>query len=175
MTLRHNEIRHITAKLLDEVCVNVRSEPILMALDGEQSQYRTANRSREARLDISATGFWTPGQRAFFDIRVFDLSARRYRGLELSKCFKRNEDEKKRHYHERVNTVEYGTFSPLVFSTNGGMGRECGAFYKRLSEMIAGKTECSSPTNYQLHQIKDLIQFATINFALYQRRMPIVQ
>ena len=65
VTLRHNEIRDITAKLLDEVCVNVRSEPILMALDGEQSQYRTANRSREARLDISATGFWTPGQREF--------------------------------------------------------------------------------------------------------------
>ena len=140
VTLRHNEIRDITSKLLDEVCVNVRNEPSLFDLNGdEQMQHRTANRSKEARLDISATGFWTPGQRAFFDIRVFDLNARRYRGLELSKCFRRNEEEKKRHYNERVNIVEYGTFSPLVFSTNRGMGRECGIFYKRLSGMIAEK------------------------------------
>ena len=68
-----------------------------MSLDGEAMRNKTANRRDEARLDISATGFWTPGQRAFFDIRVFDLSARRYRGLELSKCLQRNEDEKKRH------------------------------------------------------------------------------
>lgn len=29
--------------------------------------------------------------------------------------------------------------SLFVFSTNGGMGRECGAFYKRLSEMMVEK------------------------------------
>ena len=95
-------------------------------------------------MDISATGFWTPGQRAFFDIRVIDLSTRRYRGLELSKCFQRNEDENKRHYNKRVNIVEHGTFSPLVYSTNGGMGRERHTFYKRLAEMIAEKRVCLS-------------------------------
>ncbi|XP_066919036.1 uncharacterized protein [Clytia hemisphaerica] len=139
VTLRHNEVRDITAKLLDEVCVNVRNEPRLITLDGEGLTHKTANTSEGARLDVSATGFWTPGQRAFFDIRVFDLSARRYRGLELSKCFQRNENEKKRHYNERVNSVENGTFTPLVFSTNGGMGRECQTFYKRLAVMLAEK------------------------------------
>ena len=45
-----------------------------------------------------------------------------------------NEKEKKRQYNERVLEVEHGSFTPLVFSSNGGMGRECSTFYKRLSE-----------------------------------------
>lgn len=139
VTLRHNEIRDLTSIMLNEVCPDVRREPRLVEMDGEHLTHRTANRSQEARLDISATGFWTPGQRAFFDIRVFDLNARRYRGLELEKCFRRNEGEKKRHYNERVNNIENGTFTPLVFSTSGGMGRECKTFYKRLCEMMAEK------------------------------------
>ena len=138
VTLRHNEIRDLTSIMLNEVCPDVRREPRLVEMDGEHLTYRTANRSQEARLDISATGFWTPGQRAFFDIRVFDLNARRYSGLGLEKCFRRNESEK-RHYNERVTNIENGTFTPLVFSTSGGMGRECKTFYKRLCEMMAEK------------------------------------
>ena len=37
--------------------------------------------------------------------------------------------EKKRHYNKRVTAYENGTFTPLVFSTTGGMGRECKTFY----------------------------------------------
>ena len=33
--------------------------------------------------------------------------------------------------------VKQGTFSPLVFSINGGMGGECQAFYSRLTELLA--------------------------------------
>ena len=101
----------------------------------------TANRSEGARLDVSAVGFWTPGQRVFLDVRVFDLNAQRYRGLELQKCFKRNEMEKKKKYNERVLHIEHGTFTPLVFSTNGGMGDECAMFYKRLSALISEKRD----------------------------------
>ena len=35
--------------------------------------------------------------------------------------------------------VEHGTFTPLVMSATGGMGRECQKFYTRLSESIAEK------------------------------------
>ena len=70
MTLRHNEVRDFTGKLLNEVCKDVRKEPSLLALNGEQMNHRRANKNDEARLDISATGFWTPGQRVFLDVRV---------------------------------------------------------------------------------------------------------
>eukprot|EP00794_Sanderia_malayensis_P019778 gene19778-biopygen16424 len=139
ITLRHNEVRNITADLLNEVCRDVKVEPLLNELNGDELQERATNRSREARLDVSAASFLVAGQKAFFDIRVFDLNARRYSSLELAKCCLTNEAEKKRHYKERVLQVENGTFTPLVFSTNGAMGRECQIFYKRLSEMIPEK------------------------------------
>ena len=139
VTLRHNELRDITASLLKEICHDVRTEPQLMEVNGEVFAQRTANTRPEARLDISALGFWTPDQRAFFDIRVFNLHAQRYRCLELKRCFERNEKEKKRHYNERVLQVENGTFTPLVFASNGAMSRECQAFYKRISEIVAEK------------------------------------
>ena len=35
--------------------------------------------------------------------------------------------------------MEQGCFMPLVFSANGGMGRECKKFYSVLAEMITSK------------------------------------
>ena len=35
--------------------------------------------------------------------------------------------------------VEHGSFTPLVMSATGGMGRECKKFYARLAEMISHK------------------------------------
>ena len=70
-SLRHNEIRDITAGLLTEVCSNVEIEPSLQPLSGERFAYRSANVQDDARLDIKARGFW--GERhqcAFFDVRV---------------------------------------------------------------------------------------------------------
>ena len=144
VTLRHNEVRDITTSLLNEVCKDVRKEPPLIQLTGETFEQRTANTSDEARLDVSALGFWTTGQRVFCDIRVFDHNAQRYGNTELKKCFSKNEEEKKKKYNARVLNVENGTFTPLVFSVNGGMGRECKKFYSRLTEMIAEKRNISN-------------------------------
>ena len=131
VSLRHNEIRNIYP--------DVRQEPSLIQLENEQFNERTAAKSDESRLDVSALGFWITGQQVFCDVRVFDLNAQRYRETELKNCYKKNEDEKKKKYNERVLQVENGSFTPLVFSTHGGMGRECKKFYQRLAELIAAK------------------------------------
>ena len=47
-----------------------------------------------------------------------------------------NEKEKKRIYNERIMQVEHGTFTPLMMSATGGMGRESSKFYSRLSDLI---------------------------------------
>ena len=53
---------------MTEVCHNVCTEPHLQPLSGESLAYSTANTDDEARLDISAPGFWgARHQRAFFD------------------------------------------------------------------------------------------------------------
>ena len=53
-SIRHNELHDITAALLSEVCHNVRTEPNLQPLSGEQFHYRSANVEDGARLDVSA-------------------------------------------------------------------------------------------------------------------------
>ena len=37
--------------------------------------------------------------------------------------------------------IEHGTFTPLVFTTTGGMEKECLRFHSRLTELIATKKE----------------------------------
>ena len=77
VTIRHNDLRDLTAKILSKVCNDIEIEPKLVPLSGEDLINRTANRSNEARLDadIRARGFWGKGQQAFFDLMVFNLNA----------------------------------------------------------------------------------------------------
>ena len=51
-----------------------------------------------------------------------------------------HENNKKNMYNARVLQVEKATFTPLVFSTTGGMGQEATKFYKQLAGKIANKT-----------------------------------
>jgi hypothetical protein len=55
----------------------------------------------------------------------------------LSQCYRRNELEKRRAYDERIREVEHGKFSPLVFSTAGGVGATANVVY--IASLIAEK------------------------------------
>ena len=59
VTLRHDEVRDITALALAEVSKDVEVKPLLIPLNGET--FKTANKGSESRLDISANGFWIKG------------------------------------------------------------------------------------------------------------------
>ena len=111
----------------------------LIPLDNEHFHLRSAPTGDEARLDIKAGGFWRRGQNAFFDIRITHINSTSNRNLPTEEIFRRNEAEKKRNYMERVIEIEHSTFTPLVFGTNGGMGRECGLFIKNLATKLAVK------------------------------------
>ena len=114
-------------------------EPTLQQLTGESLHERTANITDDARIYIAARGFWISGQRAFFDIRVFNPIARQYESQELNKAYEINDREKKRQHNKRILEVEHGSFTPLVMTALGRMGREASKFYSRLSESIAEK------------------------------------
>ena len=57
-SIRHNEVRDITASLLTEVCHDVLIEPHLQPITGELMSHRMANTEDQSRLDIAASGFW---------------------------------------------------------------------------------------------------------------------
>ena len=140
-TLRHNEIRDLTADLLAEVCSDVCMEP-------EQMRLASTTVEDGARVDIRARilgqGFWgCPQQRAFFYIKVFNPNAQTNRQHPLSSRYTFHEKAKKRMYEQRICDIEHGSFTPLVFSTTGGMGKAANIFYKRLASQIAKKTAIS--------------------------------
>ena len=56
-TIRHNEIRDLTASLLTEVCSNVAIEPHLQQLSGETFRLASNNTDDGARLDVRARGY----------------------------------------------------------------------------------------------------------------------
>ena len=140
-TIRHNEVRDLTANTLSEVCHNVIKEPLLQPVQGEILHliHNSANREEHARLDISARGFWNRSQLAFFDIRVFYPNAPSNQSTTTSAVYKKHENEKKRKCGQRVHEIERGVSTPLVFSTSGGMSKECTIFYQRLAALTADK------------------------------------
>ena len=85
-------------------------------------------------MDIKAGGFWARGVTAFFDVRVTHVNSKCYQSKPTSELFEEQEEEKKRKYQQRVLDVEMGSFTPLVFGTNGGMGKERQRFLKHLAD-----------------------------------------
>jgi hypothetical protein len=76
-SIRHNEIRDITANLLSEVCHGVGTEPSLQPLTGEQLRHRTANREDGARVDIVAENSGAEIDNAHFSMSRFLILSRR--------------------------------------------------------------------------------------------------
>ena len=139
-TIRHNEIRDITATLLTEVCHDVCVEPDLQPVTPNQLDGATANQQDGARLDISANGVWGGRfEKTYFDVRILNPLAPSNRNQGLSGMYRTHERAKKRAYEQRIQEVEHSSFTPLVLSANGGMGNEALTFYRRLASLLAEK------------------------------------
>ena len=54
----------------------------------------------------------------------------------LEQLYRLHENEKKRMYVSRVLEIEQATFTPLVLSTTGGIGRKCLRYRSRLTHRI---------------------------------------
>ena len=84
--LRHNHIQSAKANLLTEVCKDVHVEPQLQPLSGEMFSKKTAK-----KVDVSARGFYLTVSVTFFDVRVFNPTAKRYVHQELRISYEVNE------------------------------------------------------------------------------------
>ena len=76
-----------------------------------------------------------------------------------------NNNEKKRQYSRRVLEVEQGTFTPLVFTSTGGMAAdECKRFRSQLTELLALKRGDDYATT--ISWIRAKVSFAILRSAL---------
>ena len=73
---------------------------------------------------------------AFFDVRILHPNADSYRDMDLNQIYRQHETEKKSQYASRILEVEQATFTPLVFSTTGGVAAECKRYHSRLAELL---------------------------------------
>ncbi len=124
--MRQNEVRDITASLLTEVCHAVTIKPHLQSLSGGSFSHCSAITEDGAHLDVAMYRFWGGRfEKAFVDVLVFNPSAQSNCNGPLSSVYRRHEQEKRRLYDQRVREVMRATFTPLMLSTTGGMGRVC--------------------------------------------------
>ena len=143
--------------MLREVCHNVTVEPALQPVSEEVFQNRGSSTNEGARLDIAVDNFWEGGQR---DVRVFNPCAPTYRNLTLKSCYIRVEREKQRKFDDRIREMEFGSFSPLIFSTSGGYGPIAPTVYKRLATLISCKFNKSY--NSTINYIRCCLSFSLI-------------
>jgi hypothetical protein len=61
-----------------------------------------------------------------------------YKELTPKQIYRMHENEKYV-YNQRATGIERRTFTPLIFTTTGGMGEECKKYHSRLAELIAMK------------------------------------
>ena len=138
-------------------------EPALQPITDEELA-RGTNQAPDARLDIHCRGFWERQRAAIFDIRVCHSNADSYRDLSPKRIYWIHENEKKRKYNSRVTEIEQGTFTPLVFTTMGGMAEECLRYHSRLAELISAKRQESYATT--ISWVKAKVSFAILRSAL---------
>ena len=137
--MRHDDPTFFLAKCMKEVYCDVELEPPLQPLTGETLSHQSANTEPDAHADIWVRGFWSDGRNTLFNTRVFYPHAPSYRSRCLQSLYRKFESDKKREYGERINVVEHGSFTPLVFSACGGMGREAAVTIKKLAATLATK------------------------------------
>jgi len=95
-----------------------------------------------------------------FDVRVFHPNAPSYRQAQVVSLFRRHELEKKREYGDRTRGVDGESFTPLVFSTFGGLGKEATIFYNRLANLLSQKHNTSY--HQTLSWVRCLLSFSLI-------------
>ena len=166
-THRHNELRDITATVLAEVFSDVSIEPTLQPCNGLATRHATAITDENARVDVRVRGFWGLAhghQNAYLDVKVFNPSAPSYRKSQPQACYSQHERIKKRAYEQRINEIEHGSFTPLIFSTTGGMGKAATVFYKRLASKLAEKRK--QPYSLCIRWLRCQLNFSLIRSSI---------
>ena len=133
--MRHNSlVSLITNLLVSAGCRDVVTEPLLLPTAGVTLP-PGSNTADNARADVSARSIWNPLERAFLDVRVYHAQAPSNRNLKtIPRMYSHHEEQKKRAYNARILEVERGVFTPLVFSTSGGMGEEAKPYSRGLQQ-----------------------------------------
>ena len=102
-----------------------------------------SNLSDGARLDVCCENLWSPLDKAFIDVRVFNPQAESNWKKTIHQMHVSHEAEKKTEYMPQTIQVlvEKGSLTAVLFSTSGGMGRECDKLVRQIAMKLSQKRE----------------------------------
>ena len=81
---------------------------------------------------------------AYFDIKVVSPFARSNLNKPHKTLFHEAEQQKDREYKARINQIEQADFTPLVFTTAGGMAPRMQLFLKRISQIMSEQQDLAN-------------------------------
>ena len=99
-----------------------------------------------------------------FDVVVAYPNANSHVRKSFKALYKEKEGLKDKKYLDRVRNVEKASFTPLVFTTTGGMGPECEKLNKRLAELIAVKSK--EKYSQVIRHLRTRLRFALLKSTL---------
>ena len=132
MIQHHNEIRDAIGDLASIVYNEVIREPVVQ-------EANDACGVPSLIADLSIRGVWQPQTVALFDIRVIDTDATSYSHRDCAAVLSSAEEEKIKYCD--AAEVRRTSFTPLVVSVDGVLGREADHFIQHLAEKIATKCQ----------------------------------
>ena len=94
---------------------------------------------------------------------MFHPNAPSYCNTSVPSLYRRHEAQKKREYGDRVREVEQASFTPFVFATTGGMGREAIVFYRCLADHLSRRG--STSYSQTLAFIRCILSFSLLRSA----------
>jgi len=171
--MRHNNLRDVNAEFQREVCHDVVIEPMMIPIEGENTEISGATEDG-AHPDISSRGLWSPFERTFYDVQVIHPNAPSYREKKPKQLLIEKEKGKMRKYNPRALQVEKATFTPLLYTTYGGWGPQATRYHKRLAEIMSNKTkeEYAAIMNHMRTKINMSIQRSVLMAVRGQRGRP---
>ena len=164
--MRHNNVRDLEALMLKEVCKDVRTEPELLPIGDTEVQ--SSIKGDKARADVSAVGFWSPMERTFLDVQIIHPNSSSYLDTTQHQLYIQKENVKKACYNDRILQVEKGSFTPLIFTTTGGMGPESTRYHKKLAKLISAKR--GEEYSCVVSHIRTRLRFAILRSTLFAIR-----
>ena len=138
---RHNDMVTTWSQLCGQAHTpsTVSDEPLILpSRDVHLADSTRTEPSSEFRGDLAVHGFWSRGQTAIFDVRMTDTDQPSNRNTDPGKVLLRHEKEKKDKYGA-LCIARRRSFTPLVFSIDGLLGKEATAASKRLASSLAAK------------------------------------
>ena len=111
-SIRHHELKDLTATLLSNVCDDICHKPELQLATSEVMVNRTAKITKDTWLDVALSRLWGGRyERSFIDGKFSKKDTLSNNNISTQRCYRKHEMEKKRVYEQGIWEIKCDTFT----------------------------------------------------------------